>query len=92
MTKALTGGILVAAGVLTIAVVYSFRPPSGMMDAFNMMARGRETFIQEPAYEIFMAVGAIVAAFGAVLLGMGLRNRNVVVSDKGRASGESSMD
>lgn len=80
MSKTGVGTLLLLAGVIGLVLVYSMRPPSGIMDAFSMMAQGRQTFIKEPFYQVLIALAGIVTFFGALLVYLGLSQ------GRGRAS------
>ncbi len=80
MSKTGLGTLLLLAGIIALVMVHSMRPPSGIMDAFAMMAQGRQTFIKEPFYQILLALAGIVTFFGALLVYLGLSQR------RGRAS------
>ncbi|MEX2402235.1 MAG: hypothetical protein WD423_15800, partial [Rhodothermales bacterium] len=53
-------------GVIGLAVVYSFRPPSGLGDALTMMGQGRDFYFEEPVYFALMVLSGIVSLFGVV--------------------------
>jgi hypothetical protein len=59
---------LIAAGIVALIVVYSFRPPSDVGDAFMMMGQGREFFIEEPLYQLLMGGAIAAVAFGVISL------------------------
>lgn len=71
VNKKTVGIVMLVVGVLGLIIVYSMRPPSGIGDALNMLAQGKQNFIKEPYYEILMVVSAVVAVFGVVKIVQG---------------------
>lgn len=64
MRKTTIGVVLLIVGVIGLVAVYSMRPPSGLSEALMMMAEGRQNFIKEPFYQIFMAISGSISLFG----------------------------
>ena len=61
-----TGWVLLIIGVVGLIVVYSYRPPSGIGQAFMRLAQGQNFHFKEPVYEILLALFGIVSIFGIV--------------------------
>lgn len=79
MNKTVLGAILLVVGTIILVAVYSMRPPSGLGDAFMMMGQGRQHFIKEPLYQIFLAIGGIVSVFGVIQIFLGLQSKKRTV-------------
>ena len=67
------GIFLLIVGIAALIFVYSFRPPSGLGDAFMMMGQGRDAFLKEPAYLGLMAISSIVSLFGVIFIVKGMK-------------------
>jgi len=61
-----TGWVLLIVGVVGLIVVYTYRPPSGIGQAFLRIAQGQNFFFKEPLYEILLALFGIVSILGIV--------------------------
>jgi len=59
-------------GVIGLSIVYSFRPPSGFLDGFSMLARGKTHYLNGPYYYVLMGLFGICALFGLLITGKGL--------------------
>jgi len=68
MARNVVGVILIVAGLIGLALVYSMRPPSGLGEAMGMMARGRQYYLKEGPYYFFMLVSGLVSLSGLILL------------------------
>jgi hypothetical protein len=64
--KVVIGVVLMVLAVGAAALVYSMRPPEGIADAVRMAARGQD-FIEEPYYQVALAVSSVLAVVGAIL-------------------------
>ena len=60
------GIVMLVIGVIGLVSVYSMRPPSWFGDAIMMMGQGRQGFIREPFYQIYLAVFGIISFFGVL--------------------------
>jgi len=69
--KIVSGVILIMLGVIAMINVYSRRPPSGLGDAFSMLAAGQEWVFREPAYQILMVGSGFLSLFGLIALVLG---------------------
>ena len=72
MNKTAIGIILLVVGVIGLVAVYSMPPLSGFGDALMMIGQGRQSFIKEPLYQIFLAISCLVSLFGLILAAMSL--------------------
>lgn len=65
--------VLLFGGLACVGLVYSMRPPAGMLDAVSMLASGRSTFIRSPLYEVLLlgSAGVAVVGAGALVRGAG---------------------
>jgi len=75
------GIILSVIGVIGLAVVYSYRPPTGITEAFMMMGQGKDWFLKEPIYITLMAIFGLLTFFGLLMsakqiLGASTRSTN----------------
>ena len=61
-----TGWILLIVGVVGLIVVYTYRPPSGIGQAFLRLTQGQNFFFKEPLYEILLGLFGIVSILGIV--------------------------
>lgn len=68
MTTSAVGKILIAVGIVGLIIVYSFRPPSDLGDAFMMMGQGRDFFIKEPWYQMLIGLSVVSVGFGVLKL------------------------
>jgi hypothetical protein len=67
--KTLSAIGLLAVGIAGLVVVYSMRPPDGIMDALGMMVQGRQRYLHAPYYQLLMALcGFLTLAGGIVVL------------------------
>jgi uncharacterized membrane protein len=53
-------------GIVGLIATWSYRPPSGMGDAFMMLGRGQSFFLKEPVFLALMALFALLAIFGLI--------------------------
>jgi hypothetical protein len=58
--------VMIALGVIGLVLVYSFRPPSGIGDAFSRLAAGQEYFLKEPVYYLGLIGFGLLLVFGVV--------------------------
>ncbi len=72
--KVMIGVVLMVIAVAAAALVYSMRPPEGIADAVRMAAQGKD-FIEEPYYQVALAVSSVLAVVGAILFFVGLSGR-----------------
>lgn len=70
--KTTAGIILLIVGVIGLVAVYSMRPPSGLGDALMMLGQGRDHFIKEPFYQIFMAASFLISLSGIIHIFKGM--------------------
>jgi hypothetical protein len=59
---------LLAVGVVGLIVVYSMRPPDGIMDALGMLVQGKQRYIHAPLYQLLMALFAFLALAGGIVV------------------------
>jgi hypothetical protein len=67
MGKLVIGVVLIIIGLIALASVHSMRPPAGFGDALTMIGQGRNTFIKEPFYQIFMGLSGLISLLGVLL-------------------------
>lgn len=60
------GIVMIAVGIIGLVGVHYMRPPSGFGDAMMMMGQGRQGFIREPFYQIYLAGFGITSFFGVL--------------------------
>ena len=75
MNKTAFGITLLIIGIIVLAAVYSMRPPSNLGESFKMIWQGKQDFIQEPYYQILLAVGGVISALGIIQIFMGLQSK-----------------
>ena len=68
-----TGWVMLIIGLVGLIAVYSYRPPSGIGQAFIMLAQGQNFHFKSPAYEILLAIFGIISIFGIVKV---VKNKN----------------
>jgi len=61
-----TGWVLLIIGVVGLIVVYTYRPPSGIGQAFMRLAQGQNFYFKEPIYEILLGLFGIVSILGII--------------------------
>ena len=59
-----TGWVILIIGLVGLILVYSYRPPSGIGQAFIMLAQGQNFHFKSPVYEILLGIFGIILIFG----------------------------
>jgi hypothetical protein len=65
MPKKTTGIILLIVGIVGLVVVYSLKPPSGFGEALMILGEGRQYYLKEPWYQLFLIASVVIGGFGA---------------------------
>ena len=72
--RVVLGMVLMVAAAAALALIWTMRPPENIADALRMAAQGQK-FIEEPWFQVGLAVAGVTALVGTILFFAGLSGR-----------------